>query len=46
VGSLPQPLELLDQNLTLCLLVGDSSADRLQEVMLPVVNLEICSQDD
>lgn len=46
MGFLPQPLELLDQNLTLSLLAGGSSAVRLQEVMLPVVDHEICSQND
>lgn len=45
-GFLPHSLELLDQNLTLSLLVGGSNADRLQEVMLPVVHHEICSQQD
>lgn len=46
MGFLPQWLKLLDQNLTFPLLVGGSSAITLQEVVLPVVDHEICSQND
>lgn len=41
-----QPLELLDQTRTLSLLVSGSSVDTLQELMLMVVDHEICSQGD
>lgn len=44
MGFLPEPLELLDQ--TLSLLASGSCVDTLQEVMLMVVDHEICSQDD